>query len=573
MPSMKRQHHQTSAASSGASCQVPDNYQKYRDEIIAATDTFLKIHSLRLKVRKLPLPVDDLSAAPMPHPTSSSLSTHIPSDASTSVTDSTTTKQTTSPTAPADSTTSASASNNINPPPLSLPIGMSPFPFPAYHFVTRQKRHMNEQLLRNHSQYLTAYNSKTHHRNAKSPFILRTMPEVVLEGLMKLSSDFDDPEFSGVWLSLHTHPFVTDTEFGNLARSKIVGWALIEVLTTNERCLKALWVHPKLGAASTTNLLRGFLPRVMIEAFELGPPPDASCLWKFFYLWVNDLDSLPRQTWLILTCRQWLGLPRHYDNVDHSVKGHVDVVYNWRETSGGAVGEGESGGGGSGGGSEAKEGGKEGEDEGGAEGEGINGAKAESGGDSGGTCSNRDINNLAKRGSCWGTAALPKIDILSHKCECARTAKWDNTDSVLVGCSEAALYEKWRLGGFTGLVPLSECSSLVREIDMLPREKAEDPEETGSGDGGGWADSTFVPESEEEIREAELLGMEGEELGRLLKYLWGGSKGKGRIKDMDEYVDNAHSYYQLPPGEAPIATDKGGGGGGGGKKRVKAGKK
>eukprot|EP00922_Rhytidocystis_sp_ex-Travisia-forbesii_P062185 GHVS01092058.1.p1 GENE.GHVS01092058.1~~GHVS01092058.1.p1 ORF type:complete len:456 (+),score=78.66 GHVS01092058.1:269-1636(+) len=295
--------------------------------------------------------------------------------------------------------------------------------FGVYHFVTRQKRHMIEQLLRNRSCYLTQFNTMEIERNRKSPFILKAMSDPVLEGLHKMSNDFDDPEFTGVWLSLHTQAFMTDTQFGNLARSKIVGWALIEVLTTNERCLKAMWVHPTLSATSATFLLRGFLPRVLLEAFQLEPPPNSSCSWKFFYTWANDFESLPRQTWLFLTSRTWLGLPRHFDV--NSTQ-HADELLP--ETS-----------------------------------------PPTPPSNTGSSSLDYHNNNKRKRSD---------FSISTSVCGCMKNPKWVRVDEVLVGCSEAALYKKWTSScGFNNLVPQDMNEGLIADIRDLASDPSEEDKE------------------------------------------------------------------------------------------------
>ncbi|KAF8819399.1 hypothetical protein IE077_000072 [Cardiosporidium cionae] len=256
-----------------SSTHLPNSMEKLRERIVKETDRFLAEHQLRLKIRRLPLSGDESSSP-------------IPADG---------------------------LSNQ----------------FPVYHFITRQKRHLTEQLLRNRSSYQTEFNTSDDDRNKHTPFILKEIPETVKDHLNKMANDFDDPEFSGVWISLHSPPFTSNSEYGHLVRSKIVGWALIEVLTTNERCLKALWVHPKLSATATSALLLGFLPRVLFEAFELVAPQQTSegCSWKFLYAWLNDFAMFPRQTWILLCAAEYFGLPKHCDTLGDPAgvsPGHVD---------------------------------------------------------------------------------------------------------------------------------------------------------------------------------------------------------------------------------------------------------
>eukprot|EP00920_Eleutheroschizon_duboscqi_P014371 GHVT01033362.1.p1 GENE.GHVT01033362.1~~GHVT01033362.1.p1 ORF type:complete len:664 (+),score=183.99 GHVT01033362.1:503-2494(+) len=261
---------------------LPPTAEAARHALLEATDAFFNRHNLRIKIRKLPLPADEVSGV------SSSSSSSSPSASSSSV----------------------SASPGGSPPCGS---GMS---LPLFHFVVRQKRHLTEQLMRNRHSYRTSFNAPGDFRTAAAPWIMQEMSQVTHSQIMNMADDFDDPEFSGVWLSLHSPPFVTDSEYGSLARSKIVAWALMEVLTTNERYLKALWIHPHLSATATSNLLLAFLPRCMLEAFSLVAQQNAeSCPWKFFYCWMNDFDMLPRQAWLCLASPRYLGLPRHCDNL------------------------------------------------------------------------------------------------------------------------------------------------------------------------------------------------------------------------------------------------------------------
>eukprot|EP00922_Rhytidocystis_sp_ex-Travisia-forbesii_P069400 GHVS01103554.1.p1 GENE.GHVS01103554.1~~GHVS01103554.1.p1 ORF type:complete len:469 (+),score=141.83 GHVS01103554.1:97-1407(+) len=392
--------------------------------------------------------------------------------------------------------------------------------FGVYHFVTRQKRHMIEQLLRNRSCYLTQFNTPDTQRNRKSPFILKQIPNPILEGLHKMSNDFDDPEFTGVWLSLHTPPFMTDTQFGNLARSKIVGWALIEVLTTNERCLKALWIHPKLSPSSATFLLRGFLPRVLLEAFQLDAPSDSSCSWKFFYTWANDFESLPRQTWLFLTSRKWLGLPRHFDV--NSAQ-HADHVERRAAVEGEGVEEGK------------KKGGEE----------PIK--REEQGGSSGG----------GGRVVVDGPQKRSEVSISSSVCGCMKNPKWTRVDEVLVGCSEASLYTKWSAGGFLHFIPEVTDPGLVDDIQDLPNDTA--------------SDDNSKDETEEVLRKEELVGLGDEDVARLLKYIWGAEDAKQRVRGLDEIIKTVVVEDAGGTGEnikrAKVKPQRGGGGGGGKKKK------
>lgn len=95
---------------------------------------------------------------------------------------------------------------------------------------------------------------------------------------------------TGVYISLHTVPYLVDCDYGNLVRSRLVGWALVELLTTNERCLKALWVHPSLSASSTRLVLQAFLPRILVEAIEFNTPG------------VSTAEGIPHMFLLLLLC-------------------------------------------------------------------------------------------------------------------------------------------------------------------------------------------------------------------------------------------------------------------------------
>eukprot|EP00922_Rhytidocystis_sp_ex-Travisia-forbesii_P021270 GHVS01031178.1.p1 GENE.GHVS01031178.1~~GHVS01031178.1.p1 ORF type:complete len:537 (-),score=126.42 GHVS01031178.1:272-1882(-) len=505
MPGVKRESSAMSGGSSSSpTCEVPFDHDVVKAEIIKATDDFLRRQNLRIKIRKLPLPPDTLLLPPgggssSCTTTTSTCSTPLPASSSVDVSAPSSSTTTTSP--PSTTTTTVNGTAQQQQPVSSegstTPPGGSSN-FGVYHFVTRQKRHMIEQLLRNRSTYLTQFNTMNLCRNRKSPFVLKTMSDPILEGLHKMSNDFDDPEFTGVWLSLHTQPFVTDTQFGNLARSKIVGWALIEVLTTNERCLKALWIHPKLSPGSATFLLRGFLPRVLLEAFHLEPPPDSTCSWKFFYTWANDFESLPRQTWLMLTSRRWLGLPRHFDinSTQHAddvlgIEGEEVSATAAAGAAGGAAGGEEEEGVSSSRTSEVTRGEEEGDEE-------------------------RRYGD--KRSS---------ITISTGVCGCMKNPKWSRVDEVLVGCSESSLYKKWRAGGLVQFIPETTSKSLLDDIEELPNDKPHDEEEEeGKED-----------ETDEVIRKEELVGLSDEDVAKLLKYIWGTDDAKNRVRGgVDELI-------------------------------------
>ncbi|KAK2197357.1 hypothetical protein BdWA1_000356 [Babesia duncani] len=203
-----------------------------------------------------------------------------------------------------------------------------PIRYPSYHFISRQRRHMFEQLMRCRTFLDTRYNSCNEMRNSKSPFSLFELHSNILNHLHELMEDLNDPEFSGLHISLSTRAFTTNTEFGCFKRTKVVAWAIVELLTSNERCLKCLWVHPLLCATSTTAILSALLPYVIYVSFCVGPAiVDERYPYKMFYVWLNDFDMFPRQALILLTSMERFGLVKHYDRVVANGQGQANFDF------------------------------------------------------------------------------------------------------------------------------------------------------------------------------------------------------------------------------------------------------
>ncbi|KAK1442024.1 hypothetical protein BgAZ_400540 [Babesia gibsoni] len=186
--------------------------------------------------------------------------------------------------------------------------------YPAYHFVTRQRNHMFEQLMRSRTFLDTRYNGCNEMRNSKSPFSLIELHDGILKHVESLRNDLCDPEFSGIYISVSTKAFESDSEFGRVRRSKTIAWALIELLKSNERCLKGLWVHPSVSAPATTALLSALLPYSIVASFRNSASNmEGGYLVKTFFAWLNDFDAFPRQALILLTSPDRLGLVKHYE--------------------------------------------------------------------------------------------------------------------------------------------------------------------------------------------------------------------------------------------------------------------
>ncbi|PHJ15449.1 erythrocyte membrane related protein [Cystoisospora suis] len=433
---------------------LPSNAAQLREQLVAATQAFFDSHGIRIKSRKLPvqLPVASSPAAAGSRGEGSGSARKASGRAQTE--------------------SAAHACDGLS--------ATSSLPLPLYHFITRQKFQMAEQLIRNKSCYMTPYNKKLDRRQRASPWIMQEMTDEVKKHLAQLSSDFDDREFSGVYISLHTAPYLVDCEYGNLSRSRIVGWALVELLTTNERCLKALWVHPSLSASSTRLVLQAFLPRILVEAVEFNTPGvKPLCPWRFFYCWLNDFDLMPRGSWLLLSASKYLGLPVHCDNLN------VEEEEEVKEESKGKSGGGKTSGG----------------------------------------CKGRGRPPAARPEKTKGKKKEEEELHVGHRdgdvgcaCPCQHPSRWhDDFDEKLVGCTESFIYRNF--GRILDLIPKSVDARLQDEIGVLPQENPEmakkDP-----------------PETDEEIRLAETFGLDNETISRLLQKVYG-SWSTGRFKYLD----------------------------------------
>ncbi|BAM38876.1 conserved hypothetical protein [Theileria orientalis strain Shintoku] len=188
--------------------------------------------------------------------------------------------------------------------------------YPSYHFISRQRRHIVEQILRSRSFFETEYNSCTELRNFRSPFLLFEPHTNFLKYLQDIKKDLNDEDFTGLFISLNTLPHTAKTELGSVKRSKLVAWCLIEILSNNERCLNCLWVNPSLSATGTTDLLRSFIPFIMVTSFSVRPPNIDTSFKKIFYIWLADFDHFPRQALILMTSPYRFALEKHYDYSD-----------------------------------------------------------------------------------------------------------------------------------------------------------------------------------------------------------------------------------------------------------------
>ncbi|ORM39715.1 uncharacterized protein BXIN_0049 [Babesia sp. Xinjiang] len=190
--------------------------------------------------------------------------------------------------------------------------------YPAYHFVSRQRAHMLEQIMRGRTFLDTRCNSSSELRNAKSPFTLVEVRDFILKLIESLTNDMADPDFSGIYISVSTKAFVSNSEFGPVRRTKTIAWAMIELLTSNERCLRGIWVHPTISASGTTALLSALLPYSIMTSFMISPAMvDNLYPVKTFCVWLNDFDMFPRQTLVLLTSLERFGLIKHHDLADN----------------------------------------------------------------------------------------------------------------------------------------------------------------------------------------------------------------------------------------------------------------
>ncbi|GFE54283.1 hypothetical protein BaOVIS_016870 [Babesia ovis] len=234
-----------------------------------------------------------------------------------------------------------------------------------YTTIYRHRHFLKARVLRNWSYIETIWNVSGNPRNKNIPFDLRPLTREIINQLDATNTDIADPEFSGLMVTLNTQPFTSpppsDASKGTDAqksddvnsdgqapintnagepskesatqddkadsaapvnsnatqcKSKIIAGAIVECLMTNERCIRCIWVHPHLSKHSSRVLLQAFLPRLMLEIFnvpsvmtEEGPSP----YHKFAYAMHNDLDMFPRQCWLLLASVKKMSLPRHYE--------------------------------------------------------------------------------------------------------------------------------------------------------------------------------------------------------------------------------------------------------------------
>ncbi|GBE59647.1 rhomboid-like peptidase [Babesia ovata] len=200
--------------------------------------------------------------------------------------------------------------------------------YPAYHVISRQRAHMVEQLMRSRSFLNTRYNSSDEMRNALSPFSLIELRDGTVQHIENLRDDLCDPEFTGIFVSVSTKAFVSESEFGRVRRTKTVAWAMIELLTSNERCLRSLWVHSAISAPATTALLSALLPYSMVASMMVSPGAiDERYPVKTFCAWLSDFDTFPRQAMVLLTSPDRFGLIKHHDALD-----------NARDAAGGSIG-------------------------------------------------------------------------------------------------------------------------------------------------------------------------------------------------------------------------------------------
>eukprot|EP00371_Babesia_bovis_P001860 XP_001610507.1 hypothetical protein [Babesia bovis T2Bo] len=196
----------------------------------------------------------------------------------------------------------------------TLPDSKQVLCYPAYHFVTRQYTHMFEQLMRARTFLDTRYNSCNESRNAKSPFSMVEPREEVINQIEALANDFTDPDFKGIFISVSTKAFVSPSEFGLVRRTKTVAWAVVELLESNRRDLKGLWVNPSLSASSATTLLSAMLPYTIMTSFMMShPTADQLTQNKLFSVGLSAFDAFPRQALVLLTSPLRCGLVKHYE--------------------------------------------------------------------------------------------------------------------------------------------------------------------------------------------------------------------------------------------------------------------
>eukprot|EP00920_Eleutheroschizon_duboscqi_P036869 GHVT01088507.1.p1 GENE.GHVT01088507.1~~GHVT01088507.1.p1 ORF type:complete len:509 (+),score=120.97 GHVT01088507.1:522-2048(+) len=249
--------------------------------------------------------------------------------------------------------------------------------FPSFvHWINRQKRVMKYQLLSNRSLYLSSLNPLpvavlppgpparafsgghpapidpragdssratvrrgAHHSHKPSavkhaapaalcPHAFVDLPESLEIQLDQMATDIASKDFQGIWVGLRTPSVPKATAYGALAVRRTVAWALVEIFSNNERCLRGVYVNRCLRPSALACLLRAFLPRALLEGFELDAPvSDELSPWRFFSVWLCDLNVFPRPSWLLLCAEEFLNLDIHFDcpEIDNIIpNGHID---------------------------------------------------------------------------------------------------------------------------------------------------------------------------------------------------------------------------------------------------------
>lgn len=203
--------------------------------------------------------------------------------------------------------------------------------FPPYTTIYRHMCNFKQRVLSNWSYIRTEVNTPDHPRNKNIPFNLRELNKNIHSQLDSMAKDLNDKDFTGVLLTLHTHPFKHPGLPADQPLSKVVGGALIEGLESNERCIKTIWLHPNLNTYATRVILQVFIPRILVEAFDIhienidGASNDfisdgsdhkvkGETPIKFVYAMHDDLDMFPRQAWIFLASSKYFRLKRHYES-------------------------------------------------------------------------------------------------------------------------------------------------------------------------------------------------------------------------------------------------------------------
>ncbi|GFE53777.1 erythrocyte membrane related protein, putative [Babesia ovis] len=194
--------------------------------------------------------------------------------------------------------------------------------YPSYHFVMRLYNHIVEQLLRSKTFVDSVYNNCSDPLNANSPFSLIDLTPDVLYQLYALKNEIRTSGFSGIFISLSTKAFVSQSDFGPVRRTKTIGWVLIELLDCNERRLRGAWIHPSISPQATTSILSALLPYSIMTSFMVSPR-DVKPLYplKTFCVSLKQFDIFPRAALALLTSPHRFGLTKHFDVLDHLPQG------------------------------------------------------------------------------------------------------------------------------------------------------------------------------------------------------------------------------------------------------------